>query len=71
LKSGNKFSTASSDQLFTFLKDERWYNIVMMQSGYFDLYPLNSISADKTDLSIPALLPLWLSQLKSNQPLDL
>ena len=53
-------------KILTLFQDERRDDIIMMKSGYFDLYALDSVAAYESNLSI--LLPLlaWLSKLESN-----
>ena len=71
LECGYELAAASSDQLLAFLEDKRWYYVVMMKSRYLNLHSFDTIATDEADLGVPALLPLGLSELQSNQPLNL
>lgn len=71
LERGHELAAASGDQLLALLEHERWYDVVMMKSRHLNLHSFDTIATDEADLGVPALLPLRLSKLESNQPLDL
>ena len=71
LEGGNELTTSSGDQLFAFLEDEWWHDVVVVQGRHLDLYSLDPVPTDEADLCVPALLLLRLSELEGNQPLDL
>lgn len=70
MESSHELPSSSSDELLALLVDERWYDVVLMEGRYFYLNSLDSITADKADLSVAALLRLSWSELQGNQPFD-
>jgi hypothetical protein len=49
---------------------ERWDDIILVEGRYFYLYSLDSITTDKANLSVAALLRLSWPELQGDKPFD-